>query len=181
MKGMVSVLSSIFVGLMLAATNFAPILGLHRFLENRRRVMNAVMLFALSFFLMLGATILLSMDLVIQYEDQGLIFWNAILGIATAMAIAAVACWFGARSVMPKPREYLVVGGPSPLDQLQSLFTNMTSNSTSKSQTTDSSPQSKPQPSSPEFSSPLPVEETYVPPQRGPIPNSPAENPALAH
>ena len=78
MKNLVSVLTSLFVGVTLAATNFAPLIGWHRFFENRRRIYSAVFLFAGGFLCLLAAIMLGTVDLVVQFEDQGLFFWNPI-------------------------------------------------------------------------------------------------------
>lgn len=108
MKSVLSVLASLFVGVLLADTNFAPMFELQRLARNRRRVLLSLALGATAFALTLAAVILLAIDLVVQYEDKGYIVWNAIVTLTACLAVAALICIWAARRAMPSPKDVLL-------------------------------------------------------------------------
>ena len=123
MRALLSLFSSVFVGWILAATNFAPIIGWQRFVENRRRVYSAVVLFGVSIFVLLAAVLMASMDLVIQYEDQGFIFWNPILAIAAVCGALGVLLIWSAHATLPKAEDYFVFSSTGIVQNLKTMFT----------------------------------------------------------
>lgn len=86
--------------------------------EARRKLVASLVLGATAFFLVLASVLLGIIDMALQYEAQGFILWNAILGVATLLLVSAVVCALTARAVFPKPQFHLGMMGTADAEDL---------------------------------------------------------------
>lgn len=103
MKFVFTVVSSLAIGLMMAANEFAPIVELHRLLVHKRRVLISFVLATGAFFLILAGFVVAVIEAVTQYEVQGFVLWSALFSAALIFAVTAALLTLVAKLVLPKP------------------------------------------------------------------------------
>jgi hypothetical protein len=163
MKSLASILSSLFVGLLLGASNFAPILELQRILAHRRRVMTAVAIAAAAFVFLMAAIILASIHFATQIEGLGYSYWDSYFGVATGFLIAAALCGVIARTLMPKPSDSIAPGiTENIVEVLQTIMAQVT-----REKSEDASPAPPVVREEPKVSTPSPEPRPTFEPQPG--------------
>lgn len=102
MKSLLSLVSSVLLGLWLAAGGGGPILQLQRLLGHKRRILCGLILGAAAFVFVMAAILLAMIDLASQYEEHGFVLWNAILALAAGFLVTGVILAVGARISLPR-------------------------------------------------------------------------------
>lgn len=88
----------------------------------RRRVIASVVLGATSFVLVMASVLLGLIDLALQFEAQGFILWNAMLGVATLLLALGIGAAFASKAVFPKPKLHLGAMGSMDAQELIQSF-----------------------------------------------------------
>jgi hypothetical protein len=101
MKSLITVISSLLVGLSLATANFSPLHELQHFLGNKRRILYAAILAAAGFVFMMAAILLGTVEAVLQYDAQGFILWSPLFMVTAWFACAGIFVLAAARLTLP--------------------------------------------------------------------------------
>lgn len=101
MKLIVSIISSLLVGLTLGASNFSPLMELQRFLEHRKKVLYTAVLAMTAFIFLIASVILASIEGALQYQVQGSVMWTPLMTVAAAFLGFSAICGIVAKSIYP--------------------------------------------------------------------------------
>ncbi len=104
MKVVVSIVSSLIAGWVMAYNGFVPFIELKTILENRRRVMFSVLALAVGFVFVMAFVLLGVIEAALQYEAQGFVLWNALLSVATGFFVLGLFSFILAKVLWPKPQ-----------------------------------------------------------------------------
>lgn len=126
MKVIISVISSLVVGLIMGASNYSPLIELQRLLEARKKVLYAIMLGATAFVFVMTAVILSSIEVAQQYEAQGFLMWNAMLTLSAIFLGVGIFSGAMAKVVFPEPKipeslKFMEGGAQHPIQFLEGL------------------------------------------------------------
>jgi hypothetical protein len=166
MKFIVTLISSVLVGLTLGASGFSPLLTLQRLMEGGKKVIYAIVLGITAFIFTLAAVISGVIEVTLQLEAQGFLMWSALFSAATTfLALGAV---FGivAKVVFPdvkKPDVDLKDLSEHPLQLIEFLLQNISSGGGKAKKAADTTRETAPPP--PQPGRPLHEEIVYADPR----------------
>jgi hypothetical protein len=90
MKMVITVVSSLLVGLSLASSNFSPIQELQHFLLNKKRIFYSLGLALTGYLLLFSALIISLVEGALQYDAQGFLIWSALFAVASVLGLAGL-------------------------------------------------------------------------------------------
>ncbi|MGZ3723080.1 MAG: hypothetical protein ACXVA9_09130 [Bdellovibrionales bacterium] len=118
MKMLVTVISSLLVGLSLASANFSPIHELQNFLVHKRRFFISAGVAVTGFIFLISGLLMSLVEWALQYDNQGFVVWSALFTVAAGLAIAGAASLLISRLIIPAR----VTTHPSMLAELAKQF-----------------------------------------------------------
>jgi hypothetical protein len=106
MKTIVTVVSSLLIGLTLANSNFNPIHELQIFLMNKKRIFMSLGLAVTGYILAVAGLLISLVEWALQSDAQGFVIWSAMFTVASGLAIAGLCFILIARAAVPARVEY---------------------------------------------------------------------------
>jgi hypothetical protein len=103
MKMLITVFSSLLVGLSLASTNFSPIHDLHNFLVNRRRIFGSLAVAGVGFVFLMSGLLIGLVEGALQFDAQGFLMWSSLFGVAAGLGGVGLFSVLMARITFPAP------------------------------------------------------------------------------
>lgn len=84
------------------STNFAPFHELQHFIQYKNRYISALIFSAIGFVFIMSGLLIGLIEVALQYEAQGFIFWTALFTLASALVILGGLSVIVGRLVIPK-------------------------------------------------------------------------------
>lgn len=106
MKMIITVISSLLIGLTLANSNFNPIHELQTFLMNKKRIFISLGLAVTGYILGIAGLLISLVEWALQADAQGFVMWSAMFTVASGLVIAGVCFVLIARAAVPVRVEY---------------------------------------------------------------------------
>jgi hypothetical protein len=101
MKVLITVISSLLVGLALASTNFSPIHELHSLFVHKKRILAAAGMAVTGYVLILTGMIVGIIEGALQSDAQGFMMWSSLFSVAVGLAMAGFALVIVSRLMVP--------------------------------------------------------------------------------
>jgi hypothetical protein len=106
MKMLVTVVSSLLVGLSLASSNFSPIHELQHFLTNKRRIFYSLGIAVTGYLLVFTGLVLSLVEWALQFDAQGFVMWSSLFSVAFGLALTGIFSVVIAKLMVPARVEY---------------------------------------------------------------------------
>src|SRR4051812_43739563 len=106
MKMLITVISSLLVGLSLASSNFSPIQELQHFLTNKRRIFYSLGIAITGYLLLLTGFVISLVEAALQADAQGFVMWSSLFTVAAGLACAGIASIVIAKLMVPVRVQY---------------------------------------------------------------------------
>ena len=102
MKFIVTVISSLIAGLVLATSDISPIQELQRILSNKRRILYGLIFGSTSFVLVMASVLIAVIEAALQYDVHGFVFWSALFSVSVGLSCVAVFFLVACKMTWPK-------------------------------------------------------------------------------
>lgn len=101
MKFLITLLSSLVVGVALAASGFSPLHELRHLLRNKQKIFAAIGLMAVGFVLGMAGLLMALIEGALQLEAQGFMMWSALFSLSLILVVCGGLSFWIARTVNP--------------------------------------------------------------------------------
>ena len=101
MKFLITLLSSLVVGVALAASGFSPLHEIRHLLRNKRKIFAAVGLMAVGFVFGMAGVLVALIEGALQLDAQGFLMWSALFSLSLILVVASGISFIIARKINP--------------------------------------------------------------------------------
>ena len=101
MKILITVISSLMVGLSMASTNFSPLHELQHFLLNKKRIFISAGVAVIGFLFIFAGLLIGLVEAALQYDAQGFVMWTSLFTVGAGLGLAGLFFFLISRMLLP--------------------------------------------------------------------------------